>query len=321
MSSALDEESLWGRLHDEIVQAYQARAKREAVREGRAIIMAGAPGAGKSQGVAMVRQVLGPQESQRLGVVEDGFVTVDADDVKQLLLGTPVAGLEVAPELLAQACSHWDGVIAEHAPERLADGRPLLRGELATLVHPLSAATADKIRKELVADCFNIKIEGTLQWMEPSGMGQGPRLIDQLRAEEYVQVSIVAVDAPKELCLAGAHQRWAEPRKVGDVTARYTPAEAVESMFPPGRASSRCVDNARITHDLVRGDAGFEEVNLFIAHRGERPAVEHVDRAGKTRLLPVPGQPPGTRTASAGLRGSQGVGQDQLRTQPPNRGR
>ncbi|MDO5067128.1 MAG: hypothetical protein Q4D96_07610 [Propionibacteriaceae bacterium] len=189
--------SLWWRLDKAIVQAYLDRAKREAVCEGRAIIMAGAPGAGKSQGVAMVRQVLGPQESQRLGVVEDGFVTVDADDVKQVLLGNPVAGLEVDPGLLDQARRHWDGVIAEHAPERLADGRPLLRGELATLVHPLSTATADKARKRLVAKGTNIKIEGTLQWMEPSGVGQGPRLIGELRARKYVQVSIVAVDAPR----------------------------------------------------------------------------------------------------------------------------
>ncbi|RRD06565.1 hypothetical protein EII34_02765 [Arachnia propionica] len=295
------EGSLWGSLDKAIIQAYVARAGREAAREGRAIIMAGPPGAGKSHGVAAVRQVLGPEESRRFGVVEDGYVTVDADDVKQLLLGNPVPGLEIDPDLLARARQHWDAVIAECAPEPLADGRPLLRGELATLVHPLSTATADSARKRLVAMRTNIKIEGTLQWMEPSGEGQGPRLLKELAVRRYTQVSIVAVDASKELCLAGAHHRWAEPRSTGDVTARYAPPEAVESMFTPGNPISRCIDNARTTHDLARQEEVFKDVNLFIAHRGERPAVEHIDQAGKARVLPARPQQPRTPTVTGEL--------------------
>ena len=313
-----DEVSLWGRLHDATVQAYVVRAEREAVREGRAIIMAGPPGAGKSHGVTAVQQTLGPEESRRLGVTEDGYITVDADDVKQLLLGNPIPGLEIDPDLLTQARQHWDTLITEYAPEPLADGKPLLRGELATLVHPLSTATADNVRIRLVAMRTNIKIEGTLQWMEPSGEGQGPRLLKELAARRYTQLSIVAVDAPRELCLTGAHHRWAEPRSAGDVTARYTPPEAIETMFTPGQTTSRCIDNARTTHDLARQVEGFEEANLFIAHRGECPAVEHVDRAGKVRVLPVRPRLSKTVTSFRGLgKGRAGRQNTQPRTRPP----
>lgn len=186
--------TLWLRLGQAVIQAYSTRAEREGVRGGRAIIMAGPPGAGKSKGVAAVRNALGPEESTRLGVVEDGFITVDADDVKQVLLGNPVEGLEIAPELLEQARAHWDTLTAEHAPGVLADGRPVLRGEFAALVHSLSTATAGKARENLVAGRFNVRIEGTLQ-----GEGKGFVLVKELRRRQYEQVSIVAVDAPRKM--------------------------------------------------------------------------------------------------------------------------
>lgn len=288
--------SLWDRLAEEIKQAYVDRAEREGVRGGRAVIMAGPPGAGKSRGVAAVRSALGPAEAERLGVVEDGFITVDADDVKQVLLGNPVAGLDVDPELVGQAREHWDRLIADHAPRPLADGRPLLRGELSTLVHQLSTDTADKARRRLMAEHVNITIEGTLQWMEPSGVGQGPRLVTALRKEQYTQVTIVAVDAPQQMCLEAAHQRWITPRSQGDVTARYTPPAAVTSMFTPNNTVSRCIDNARITHQLASVHAPFSQVNLFIAHRSPTSTViEHVDRDGLSRSTTLLASTPPTK--------------------------
>ena len=317
-------DSFWYRLGEAVTQSYLACAERVAAREGKAIIMAGPPGAGKSQGVTAVQGALGPERSQQLGVMENGFITIDADDVKQLLLGNPVPGLEVDPDLLAQARHHWDTMITEHSPAPLADGKPLLRGELSTLVHPLSTATADNVRKRLVATKTNIKIEGTLQWMDPSGAGQGPRLIAELEAKKYKQVTIVAVDAPQEICLEGAHHRWAEPRSKGDASARYTPIEAVKTMFTPGNATSRCIDNARITHNLARNNPGFEQVNLFIAHRGPQPVVEHVNHNGASRVIPIKQQSPGPREPATRPHRYQtaGVGhRNPSRARPPGLGR
>ncbi|WP_185711316.1 zeta toxin family protein [Arachnia propionica] len=284
---------MWLRLGEAVTQAYRVRAEREGVRGGRAIIMAGPPGAGKSHGVDAVRNALGPEESKRLGVMEDGFITVDADDVKQILLGNPVPGLEIDPDLLAQARDHWDGLIDEHAPEALADGKPLLRGELATLVHPLSTATAGKVREDLLEDQFDVKIEGTLK-----GKEKGASLVQQLRKQQYEQVTVVAVDTPRQICLEGAHRRWVEPRGQGDVTARYTPPEAVNSTFIEGRASSRCIDNARATHQLASAQSRFTQVDLFIAHRTPTgTVVEHIDRDGRSRSVTLNATAPPTRSA------------------------
>ncbi|MDO5083358.1 MAG: zeta toxin family protein [Arachnia propionica] len=272
-----------------------SHARREGVRGGRAIIMAGPPGAGKSHGVEAVRNALGPEESKRLGVVEDGVITVDADDVKQILLGNPVAGLEIDPELLVQARDHWDGLIAEHAPGVLGDGKPLLRGELATLVHSLSTATADEVRRRLTARRFDIKIEGTLK-----GKEKGALLVQQLRKQQYEQVTVVAVDTPRQICLEGAHRRWVEPRGQGDVTARYTPPEAVNSTFTQSSPTSRCIDNARATHQLASAQSCFTQVDLFIAHRTPTGAVvEHIGRDGRSRSVTLGATPPPAKAAPA----------------------
>ncbi|WP_218973429.1 hypothetical protein, partial [Actinomyces wuliandei] len=140
-----------------------------------------------------------------------------------------VAGLEVDPALLARARHHWEDLITTHAPGPLADSRPLLRGELATLVHPLSTTTADRVRRALLRKRFDIRIEGTLV-----GTGRGPRLVSELEAARYAQVTVIAVDTPQDLCLAGAWDRWVGPRCRGEPTARYTPPTAVTSAFTTG---------------------------------------------------------------------------------------
>ena len=274
--------TLWRQLAEATVQAYRVLAERVGVCGGRAVIMAGSPGSGKGRGVVAVREVLGQEEAERLGVVEDGFVTVDADDVKQVLLGNPVEGLEIDAGLLGRAREYWDGLIAEHAPGVLADGWPLLRGEVATLVHGLSTATAGKARESLVRERFNVKIEGTLK-----SERKGSILLKELEDAQYEQVAIVAVDASERMCLEGAYRRWVEPRSRDDVSARYTPPEAVASVFEQGKVVSRCVDNARVTHEVARKGGEIESVNLFVAHRGPRPWVEHVDAEGRVRVVSV----------------------------------
>lgn len=264
--------------------------------------MAGAPGAGKSRAVAVAGQALG-REAAGLGLDEAGFTTVDADDVKQLLLGSAVEGLEVDPGLLERARAHWQALLAAQAPEALADGRPLARGELATLVHQMSTSTADLVRQDLLVERFDVKIEGTLQWLESPTRGQGPRLVAELEAAEYQQVVVVAADTPRQVCEQGAFQRWAGPRAAGDPRARFTPRSAVASAFQDTARGEvcRCTDNARTTHQLAR-ETGFPRTDLMVVRRREdQPTlVEHVDRQGRARTyqagarqasLPGPAQP------------------------------
>ena len=285
-----EEGSLWSYLGKSISDAYMRRAHAEGVRGGRAIVMAGPPGAGKSRGVESVCEVLGSERSVELGVDESNFITVDADDIKQLLLGFPVEGIDVDPALLAGAKEHWDHLIAIATPEVLEDGRRLQRGELSTLVHPLSTALADGVRRDLIETQVDIKVEGTLRWMESPTVGQGPTLVRELEGAGYQQVSIVAVDTPSKLCLEGARMRWEVPRSQGNAGARYTPPDAVLSCFEIGQDGdeiSRCVNNAASTHQLACQSQGLEEVNLFVAHRSplSPTIVEHIDRSGHAELL------------------------------------
>lgn len=285
-----EEGSLWSYLGKSISDAYMRRAQAEGVRGGRAIVMAGPPGAGKSRGVESVCEVLGSERSVELGVDESNFITVDADDIKQLLLGFPVEGINVDLALLAGAKEHWDHLIAVATPEVLEDGRRLQRGELSTLVHPLSTALADGVRRDLIETQVDIKVEGTLRWMESPTVGQGPTLVRELEGAGYQQVSIVAVDTPSKLCLEGARMRWEVPRSQGNAGARYTPPDAVLSCFEIGQDGdeiSRCVNNAASTHQLACQSQGLEEVNLFVAHRSplSPTIVEHIDRSGHAELL------------------------------------
>ena len=298
-----EEGSFWLEMQKAVQAAYKARARGSGSRRGRAIIMAGAPGAGKSRAVAVAGQALG-REAAGLGLDEAGFTTVDADDVKQLLLGSAVEGLEVDPGLLGRARAHWQDLLEEQAPEVLADGRPLARGELATLVHPLSTSTADLVRLDLLKKRFDVKIEGTLQWMESPTRGQGPLLLGELEAAKYQQVVVVVADTPRQVCEQGAFQRWAGPRAAGDPRARFTPRSAVASAFQDTARGEvcRCTDNARTTHQLATRIKALARADLVVVRRREdQPTlVEHVDRQGRARTyqagarqasLPGPAQP------------------------------
>ncbi|QQM67193.1 hypothetical protein [Actinomyces weissii] len=287
--------SAWYELREAVVAAYVARAGACGSRRGRAIIMAGAPGAGKSRAVGVAGGVLGAGESGRMGLDEAGFTTVDADDVKQLLLGNRVEGLEVDQGLLERARAHWDALLARHAPQVLVDGRPVVRGELATLVHQMSTDTADLVRFELLKKRFDVKIEGTLQWMESPARGQGPRLLEELKAAKYGQVVVVVADTPRQVCERGAFQRWAGPRSRGEVGARFTPRSAVAGVFQATGEGEvcRCTDNARMTFQLAL-ERGFPQVDLVVVTRREdQPTlVEHVDRCGQAHRHEVPQQAP-----------------------------
>ena len=297
------EGTFWHRLSKGIERAYLKRAQESGSRSGRALVMAGPPGAGKSRVVQTARQALDPSSHQRLGVDETGMTTVDADDVKQLLLGTAVTGLEVDPHLLGRARAHWQALLADHAPGVLADGQPVNRGALATLVHPMSTTTADTVRQDLLKERFDVKIEGTLQWMPTPTTGQGPTLVRELEAARYTQVTVVVADTDQATCLEGARTRWEQARSQGDPAARYTPPEAVTSTFTTGQDGttvSRPVTNARATHELATQVRRFAGADLIVVSRraGHPPTVEHTDRHGRTHHHTPNPTPPTTQQAT-----------------------
>ena len=98
-------DGFWLSMRNAILEAYLDHAAVHGTRGGQAIIMAGPPGAGKSQAVAIARDAAGAQAAS-LGLTEDGYITIDADDIKQILLGNPVPDLDVRPQGALPAHRH-----------------------------------------------------------------------------------------------------------------------------------------------------------------------------------------------------------------------
>ncbi|GEM_PF-4633490 len=284
LSAPPEEASVWFQYGLEIRQAYRAYAAEKGAREGCAVLMAGPPGAGKSRGIAMA------QEVGALQIDRSRYVTIDADDVKQLLLGmNPPRGPRLPEDRLAPVRAHWECLAASCG--LLPDGKGVLIGEFATLVHRYSTQLADDIRADLLKDRTNVVIEGTLQWSADPALGhegQGPRLVRELRRAQYSRIDVVAVDASEQLALDGAKRRWAEPRSRGDASARFTPPEAVSSMYqgtPDGGKASRPLANAHQTRELASRVKTFSYVQLTVVSRelGRPDRVAVWDRKGHKR--------------------------------------
>ncbi len=272
------ENDFWWRAQDAIVATYLAQAETHGAQNGKAIIMAGAPGAGKSRAITTAQQALGPDQANQLGLDEAGFITIDADDVKQLLLGNPIPHLPIDATLLSQARHEWDNLIQRESPNPLPDGNPLLRGELALLVHGFSNTIAEKARQRLLDKKYNVKIEGTLQWD-----GQGPKLAAELDKAEYSQVTICMVDTPEAQCQEGAFQRWAQPRAAQDPTARYTPPTVVSDPFGPD--GNRCRTNAKHTQTTI------QELSIpahLVTVDRAKATVQHVKPDGTSHTYQIP---------------------------------
>lgn len=179
----------------------KARGDSSLRRDGRAaVVMAGPPGAGKGHAVR------GRPDLR-------GYLTINADDVKTLLLEHDVQ------------VGRLDPLLAEQLP----DGGHVLPEELASLVHPESTMLADQMRQLALADGFNVIIEGTLQWV-----GQGPVLARELRVAGYEELELIAVEVPLDVALRQALMRWwggrNEPTQRGG--GRFTPSGAVRAMYP-----------------------------------------------------------------------------------------
>lgn len=157
-----------------VVEEYLADEPTQ-LRDGlAAVVTAGPPGAGKSVLV-----------DSRYPKVE--WRHIDADRVKDLIL---------AREVVAGTFDRQLAIV-------LSDGHPVLRRELAGLVHRESVLIADAIHRRCMADGENIVIEGTLVWPP-----HGPRLLRELAAAGYGKVDIVDVEVPRAVALDRAIERW-----------------------------------------------------------------------------------------------------------------
>lgn len=268
-SVIFDPKSLWSQIKNEIIASYSNYADAGRIKqEGKAIITAGSPGAGKS--FALKRM----QEIPEINIDFNSFVTIDADDIKQLLLGNDVTWLPI--QSLGEARAHWDDLLKKQ--KILPDGRPLMRGELAFLVHELSTYIHHIIYEVLAEKRCNLIVEGTLRWMPTSTTGVGIDLIKLFENKHYDSITIVAVNASESTCIQGARERWKEKRIGMYHESRYTPFKAVENTFieiSQDRKISIPVVNAQATHHFAHLRGTFDSLTLFVIHRdAERPSLQ-----------------------------------------------
>ncbi|WP_402372993.1 zeta toxin family protein [Isoptericola rhizosphaerae] len=190
--------ALWRRLLDE------ARAEVPGVRhEGKAIVLAGPPGAGK-----------GHVQNDVLGLDRSAWLVVDADKFKEKLLREAVADGSYEGFLKPQAVA-----------DREADGEQFFPLELAALVHEESSYLARRLRDEAMRDGANMVLDSVL-----SDPDKAVQLGGRLAAAGY-EVQVVDVEVPYELSQVRIAQRWQEAYQGAVVTGDGLGVRWVPSVY------------------------------------------------------------------------------------------
>ncbi len=179
------------------------------------VVTAGPPGAGKSTHIGAMH-------------LADGWREIDADEIKVRLLKSAVS----------------DGRFDDFLTTKLADGHPIMMNELSSLVHNESVVLADQMIKRCLERKENVVIQGTLPWA-----GLAPRYSRLLALYDYSELTILDIEVAQSVALDRAFSRWstgrldtiAERREGG---GRFTPTEAITSIFDPSGRYSRCNQNA-----------------------------------------------------------------------------
>lgn len=205
--------ALWRRLIEE------ARAEAPGARnEGKAIVLAGPPGAGK-----------GHVQDDVLGLDKDAWLVVDADKFKEKLLREAVAD------------GTYEGFLKPQAiRDREAEGEPFFPLELAALVHEESSYLARRLRDEALRDGTNVVLDSVL-----SDPDKAVQLGTRLEAAGY-EVQVVDVEVPYELSQARIAQRWLNQYEGAVLTGsglggRWVPSVYARDVFagPGGRSRSQ----------------------------------------------------------------------------------
>lgn len=193
-----------------IVERYLAEQTDVAIgRQFLALATAGPPGAGKSASV------------ERRELAGRGWRVIDADRVKDHLLRD----------------AYEQGFYDDLLGIELADGHRLMPRELATLVHTESTVIVDTLTERCLAAGENTVLEGTFSWP-----GLGRRLLTDLAEADYQKLTILDVEAPKEITKARALARWWRGRETAlrggdDLGGGFTPAFVIDALYTERRRS------------------------------------------------------------------------------------
>lgn len=215
-----------GRIAD-LAQTY--RQKQSGVRTGgRAVVIsAGPPGAGKTAAL----------DSLQL----KGYRRIDPDEAKDLVL----------------RAASMEGLLEYRNQHLLPDGKPVGLRELAPHIHEYSNRVTDLVRAAALTAGENVIIDGTLSW-EPL-VGQ---YIDELDRAGYEGLEVVAVEAPLEVALIRAKQRWWHGRLHETLGGRFISEQVIRALYTTAQQSV-CESNARLLAERAGDELGRGQLNRF----------------------------------------------------------
>jgi predicted ABC-type ATPase len=194
-----------------------------------AVVLAGAPGAGKSH---LVGGELAPELA--------GHVVIDVDDIKQWLL------------VQASEDGSLEGFLTPPEVKELASaGERFFPLELSALVHVEAAAVAGGIRRRAVAQGLPLVVDGVL-----SDADAAVRLGRQLERAGY-GVDVVCLDVAPEVSEHQIRHRWREAYEAtlhggkDLMGGRWVPSSFAQHVLEgPGGRSLPAVSAERLAHEV-----------------------------------------------------------------------
>lgn len=190
--------------------------------EGRALVLAGPPGAGKSRVADFV-----------LGEDRAHYVNIDADEFKLLLLHQALAD-----------GSYESWIQPSEVRDLEAKGEHFYPLELASLVHEESSRLAMELRSDVINSGTNIIIDTVLSDREKAA-----RLGEQLAVAGY-QVTVINVEVPFEVSELRIVNRWmnaiqkADAGKGEALGGRWVPSAYTRPLFDTAHGRSKSQDAA-----------------------------------------------------------------------------
>lgn len=175
---------------------------------------------------------------------------------------------DIDPDVFKQICltvAQREGILDDWLGRTMADGKPLYRGELSTLVHTYSTDLADGLERNCYRDGHSFIRQGTFSWE-----GLPSRYLNRLEdLGGYAGYQVMAVEIGRTQALAQADSRWWTDRTNGSDDTRYLPPSAINDLYSsPDATYSRALDTA--VDLLNRPESGeFDIARLTLLDRVE----------------------------------------------------
>jgi hypothetical protein len=166
---------------------------------------------------------------------------------------------DLAKEYLAAWCVD-QGLYGTLLESALPGGQPLLPLDLSPLVHTMSTAIANAVRRESLSRGEDVVIAATMS------SGQfADRLMLSLAKAAYSELLIVSVETDRATAHERAKQRWWEARVGGGLGGRLVRPDVIDLAYRSSDTISACRANATALVSKVRaGKTNLSRASMVI---------------------------------------------------------